>query len=393
MTRLTDALELMHTADHRWNAIQADGIEWVDYRLQSEAIREQIGRQPGVTRGSGRGFRPVFGAIQSRAAKPRERMTSPWRAWLRQPADSRAEADHPGMPTITQIRRGATWWMWSRDDPVTSNLGNEKHGSGPIIQATTLLRPAMLLPHAEFRYVKRTTVVGRRCLTLVARPIPTERIGEVAMVGLIGDLCRMAIDEERGVVLRLESWHKGSPVLRVKFNRIRFIEGFDDALLASPEPVVDAADALRGRKHFWRLDTLAAAAPHPIFVPARLEFEVDSFPGLWFHGASADIDEGDPTKGRYASVGLQYSITNAGKAGTLWIQESTTRFVIDEDKDWQQIDGVRGRSGGTGSQVRLAREGVFIHLECDVYSLKELAGLARSLERLPSEPPPLETVR
>jgi hypothetical protein len=276
---------------------------------------------------------------------------------------------------------------------VTSNFGNESHGSGPVIQATTLLRPAMLLPHAEFKYVKKTTVIGRPCLGLVAEPIPIDRIGDLAMLGLIGDLYRMAIDEERGVVLRLESWHKGARLMRVEFNRIRFDEGFDDALLIAPEPVVDAGAAFRGRTHFWQLDQLAAAAPHSVFVPAGLEFETESSPGLWFHGVSADIDEGDPEKGRHASVGLTYSILNAGRPGTLWIQESTTPFVSDEDKEWRVMDGERTRLGGTGSQVRLVRSGVFIHLECDVYSIDELAELARSLQPLPSEPPPLVTVR
>jgi len=392
VTRLTEALELLHSADQRWTSIQAEGTEWVARRVQSEAIRNRMHRLAGATRGSGRGFRPVFGTIQARADPP-DPMTSTWRAWLRQPADSRTEMDHPGMPTITHIRRGATWWTWSGDEPATSNLGDEGRGSGPVIQAATLLRPADLLPHAEFKYVRRTAVNGRPGVTLLAEPRPKSRVGELAIVGLIGDLYRLVVDEERGVVVRLESWHQGAPLQRVKFNRIIFDGGFDDGLLKPPERVMDAAAQSPGRTHFWQLDKLAAAAAHPVFVPPSLEFPVDSFPALWFHGPSGDIDEGDPEKGRRASVQIHYSIVHAGRQGTLWMQESIAPFVLDEDKEWHKGDGVRTRHGGTGSQVRLIRDGVFVHLECDVYSIEELARLAQSLDVLPTQPPPLVTVR
>jgi len=34
-----------------------------------------------------------------------------------------------------------------------------------------------------------------------------------------------------------------------------------------------------------------------------------------------------------------------------------------------------------------------MHLECDVYSIEDLARLAQSLDVLPTQPPPLVTVR
>jgi hypothetical protein len=130
-----------------------------------------------------------------------------------------------------------------------------------------------------------------------------------------------------------------------------------------------------------------------VFVPTGLEFSVRSFPHLWFQGATADIDDGDLAKGVRPSVHLQYSISHDGRDGTLWMQESASPFVLETGEEWKQIDGVRARHGGTGSQVRVFKEGVFIHIECDVYSVDELADLARSLARLPTEPPELVTVR
>lgn len=314
---------------------------------------------------------------------------------MRSKTDYRAEIDHPEIETVTQIVRGKSWWTKHGDGPVTSNLGDETHGTGPVIEALNLLRPAVLLPHAEFEYVRKATVLGRTGLLLEVRPIPTDRIGSIALLGIVGDRSQIVVDEERGVVVRLESWYEGAPLQRVTFKQIAFDVPIDEALVEVSDPVIDAAKRWREhRRHFWQLDQVAAAAPHALYVPSGLEFRTESMPGLWFHGVSADIDHGDPDKGAHPSVQFQYSISHAGRDGTLWIQESTSAFVLDSGDDWrEEADGVYARRGGTGSQVRLIKEGVFVHLDCDVYSIEELADLARSLQRLPSEPPTLVTVR
>jgi hypothetical protein len=212
-------------------------------------------------------------------------------------------------------------------------------------------------------------------------------------MGLLGDRSQIVVDEERGVVLRLESWYDGSPLQRVTFEHIVFDQPIDEALFEAGQPIENPARELqRQRRHFWDLDQVAAASPHTVFVPTGLEFSRNSFSHFWFQGATADIDDGDLDKGVRPSVQLQYSVSHGGRDGALWIQESPSPFVLDTGEEWTQIDGVRGRRGGTGSQVRLVKEGIFIHLECDVFSIEELADLARSLQRLPAEPPPLVSV-
>ncbi len=393
MSALFDALELMHSADKSWTSIQAEGVEWTDSRLRHTAVRREMDRRPHGPRGSGQSFTPVFGRYRGEQPKPPDRFTSPWRAWLKSPTHYRTEITPPLIPKITQVVRDKTWWTWQGQGPVTSNLDDEKHGSGSPIQALHLLRPAALLAHAEFEYVRKATAVGRKGLLLEVRPVPTPGIGSMMLVGLIGDRSQIVVDSERGVVLRLQSWHDGAPLQRVTFKRILFDGAIDEDLFRTPEPVIDARQRFRQRRHFWQLDQVAALAPHPVFVPTELDFQINAFPGLWFHGATGDIDEGDPEEGAHASVQVHYSIVNAGRTSTLWVQESTSPFVLDEDKDWQDVGGVRVRTRGTISQVRLAKDGVFIHMECDAYSIDELIILARSLQRLPAEPPSLVTVR
>ncbi|HEX2681290.1 MAG TPA: hypothetical protein VHQ03_08355, partial [Candidatus Dormibacteraeota bacterium] len=143
----------MHSADQRWTSIHAEGIEWTDFVLRHKAVRRAMDSRQGSTQSSGRGFKPVFGRYRADAANPPNRVESAWRVWLRSAAEYRAETDFPGVPGITQIVRDKTWWTWHQDGPVRSNQGDETHGTGPVIQALSLLRPAALLPQAEFDFV------------------------------------------------------------------------------------------------------------------------------------------------------------------------------------------------------------------------------------------------
>jgi len=396
VTRLTDALEAMHGADDRWSSIQAEGIEWTDHQLRYAATTEEMRRRSGGQHSPSRGFSPVFGRYKPTETQRPTRAPMMWRAWIRSPTEYRAELDPGLLPPVTQIARDKTWWSWMQGQEVTSNLGDEKHGTGPLIHALNLLRPTVLLPHAEFQYVRRADVLGRAGFLLEGKRIPNQRrFGAIAYASLIGDRARLVVDEERGVVLRLESWHGDAPLHRITFKRITFDEPIDDALFDPPPgPAVDKftrhADQ---RRHYWQLDKVAGDAPHPVFVPVGLEFRVDSFPGLWFHGVTAGIDKGDLEKGARPSVTLTYTISHEGKDGTLWIQESTSPFVYDSGEPWGVIGGIRIRQKGPLSQARLQIDGVNIHLECEIYSPEKLLEVARSLQRLPSEPPPLISVR
>lgn len=395
MTRLTDAVEAMSAADDRWSSIQAEGIEWIDHQLRHAAFRQDMDRRAGGLRSSGGAFRPVFGRFKPTETQPPTRTRMVWHAWIRSSTEYRAELDPVLLPPVTQIARDKTWWSWIRGQEVTSNLGDETHGTGPLIQALNLLRPSVLLPHAEFEYVRRARVLGRAGLLLEGRPIPNQqRFGALTFASLIGDRTRIVVDEERGVVLRQESWFNNSRLQRITFKRISFDEPIDEALLDPPERAVDTAKRHADkRRHYWQLDKVAGDALHPVFAPVGLQFRVDSFRGLTFHGATGDIDEGDPEKGARPSVTLTYSISHGGRDGTLWIQESTSPFVYDSGEPWSLVDGMQIRQNGSLAQVRLVVGGVNIHMECAIYSPEKLVDVARSLERLPTEPPPLVSVR
>jgi hypothetical protein len=390
VTTLADVLELIHSADSRWRSVRAAGSEWIDYAANSRAIRLSMQSVPNLRPEPGVGFARVFGPNRPRLTKEPVRESLRWRIWLSGPDVARTELDHPRFGTATLLVHGDTWWSWHGSEAATSNFGDAGHGQGPLSKGLGLLRPSSLLPHAEFRYRRSTTLLDRKAFVVDAVPLGGRWHAGLALsaLGLGGDVCRIVVDATNGVGLRIESWLSGVRLVRVNVEELQLDELLDESLFTPPHRVTDTH---AGPRVFWRLSKLAAAVSHPVFVPRGVELDMSDGSG-YLSGPHARVDEGDPSVDRYPAVTISYQAAHEGKTGALWISQSSHPFVRDEAKVWQEANGIRYQVGGAGAQVRLSRAGVFIHLESNIHSPESLVRVARSLEPLPAEPPKLVAV-
>jgi hypothetical protein len=183
---LAHVLELLHGSGRRWRTLRAEGEEWVDEQRAADAFRRSTRR----------------GAVFGMRGAPGPADRDPWwKAWLRQPDQSRVDFGGP-------------------------------HASRYLVIGTC---SAYRLPAALDLQVRgRTTFLGREAFTVGGRPrVAAEPPFPWSFGG--ADQVELRVDAERGVVLWLELRAGGQPFRRIAMTEVAFDEDLDDALFAFPE--------------------------------------------------------------------------------------------------------------------------------------------------------------
>jgi hypothetical protein len=215
---LAQVLELLHESGRRWRTSRAEGEEWFDEERAAEAFRRSIPR----------------GSVTGMRGTPEPVDRDPvWKAWLRQPDQSRVDFGGPHHTRYLVIADG--------DRVCTSHprvgysirdrAGRPDLRLGP---AEDLLRPFRLPATLDLQVVGRTTFLGREVVTVRGRPRAlTEPPFPWTFPG--ADEVELRVDVERGVVLWLELRAAGAPFRRTAMTEVAFDEELDDALFAFPE--------------------------------------------------------------------------------------------------------------------------------------------------------------
>jgi hypothetical protein len=221
-----EILEVVKTSRQRWTTLRGRGRDWRHNVRRREAFMRDVSSDTQTLTVFSEGFEPPDRSEQEESL---------WRLWISLPNTIRTEFP-VGTGTVTAVLEGSTWWsispMGARTNDGDSHV---THGTGPGYPLTDPARIPMALD-----LVLRGTanVAGRDALLLAGTPAGTEGIDLLdrqptedaldALGGAGADQYELAVDIERGVVLRGEARLEGQP-----FHIIEFIEiAFDETLPA-----------------------------------------------------------------------------------------------------------------------------------------------------------------
>lgn len=266
MSELRKLLELLHGPSTPWLTARLVVRRWGD----SAVARVALGRAGQQLRSQG-----VTTVVTARESAGRE---VTWemltRAWVDRVGDrTRTEISSAHGESLV-IRTGSRWWSHSPHSGSISNETEPEAGGGGIGDLDWLLNPSALLPAYDFTPVGRSQIAGRDTVQARAVPrTPDPRVGPGAGVAHGADEVLLAVDEERGVVMRSEARLDGRPFSVVEVEELFFDETFTDELFRFVSPdgsPVRAPHEIYARPEPVSLKEAAKRAAFTVLVPTRL---------------------------------------------------------------------------------------------------------------------------
>ena len=373
MAPLGEILTLIHEATDRARPARLTVVEWRHGPRSEEAFRRFMAlRHPGSA-----GMVSVGG---SHDGVPDE---SSWATALSYEGPTRFREEAAGVQAGRRylVRDGHRWVSWDADWGGQTSESAEEQGARWATHGF-LLDPNPLLAALRLGSGSPTEVAGQAAWQVTAVPRDDETgTGALFRVGPGADTIQLAIDAERGALLRSESFLAGEPFHRLEVTEIAYGELPADALeLALPEGVEPTASSFAPLR--LELHELSAQTPFSVFVPARV-------PDGWRLQESLVVP-GRATPPVEAEVSLVYGSRDGGYAVT--VRERSAAAERDDWLAWELSEGLEVADAGEHVEprhyVRVERDGTVIELAGGDPIL--LAELADELIPAPTEPPRLE---
>jgi hypothetical protein len=366
MSARGDLLELLHDAVVRARPATLTVVEWSHAARSSEAFARFMAQQH-----SGTAY-----AASSRGPAQEE---SAWSTTLCFEHESRFREDADGSQAGQRflVRDGSDWLTW---DAAWGTVSSEVEPGAPSANYAFLLDPVGIV--GELLLEPRGTAEHAGRPVVLARGLPREGTsvgGMLLRLGAGADALDLAVDAERGALLRVEARLGGEPFRRFDVTRITY--GPIDPATFSVAPPPGAPDAAGWpRPQQLPLHEVAARAPFTVLVPERV-------PEGW--RLSSMLMQGRDEPRLPASATLSYTSLDGAYGATL--QERAVE-AADPEGDWRtwRRNGDlevadEGEHVDPRHHVRLERGGTVVELSGGDAEL--LAQLARSLVPAPTEPP------
>ena len=267
MSELADLLELLHGAGSRWKTVRLAMTRWGNSELAGDAMRRYAAQC--ATGGQSRGT-----VVTGRGGSGPPTWQTATRAWVDRTGDrSRVETsgDHGDRLTICT---GYLWWAYSPESGSISNETELEVGGGGGGDFDWMLEPSSLLPALDFTPMGTTEVAGRQALDVLAVPRPPDPHGGFAAHFAHGaDDIVLAVDVERGVVLRAEARLGGELFARFEITDLAFDEDLSDDLFRFVSP--DGSPVRSPRSAFSQpepmsVEEAATRASFTVLVPTLL---------------------------------------------------------------------------------------------------------------------------
>ena len=374
MGALGEILELLHGAADRSRPARLTVVEWTHGPRSGVAFDRYMAERHGRLVGS---VSTQLGARGSNA--PDETMRTTTLAF-ESPTRYREDAAGAQAGRRYQVRDGERWVAWDADWGAVSDQ-TEQEGGPPSATYGLLLDPVALVGAYRLAPARDVEIALRpaRCVRAVPRSGPEGATSVVFTLGPGADDVELAVDAERGTLLRAEARLGGEPFHRLEVTDITFgplpAETFDPRL----PPGVVASRWQRPER--LPLHELQAAAPFPVLAPARL-------PDGWRLAESLFT----AARGRppiEAEVSLLYASANG--AYSVGVSERAATGVRRDWLEWARDGDLETADAGEHVEprhhVRVEREGTLVELSGpDPLLLRELA---RALAPAPTEAPRL----
>jgi outer membrane lipoprotein-sorting protein len=379
---LGDVLELLYGAYDRFETVRLVATDWQHLARSSMASKRFAAQSAGTSYAT-------IGFTREAAPETSEGIV---RLWFAKPHRVREEREGHLRGALLGIRDGERWWMYSPESGARSNEDDERVGSGVGQQYEHFLDPSVLIPDLIFESLDETNVAGRRALRVSARPRGGTRDipHQVMRLGMGADEYELAVDAERGVLLRALARVDGDEFSVHEVTEIAFDESFAPETFVFVPPEGEVVRGVRASLHRrLTIEEAVAVAPFTVFVPRAIgpgwRMTVHFFPG-------------EERPASPASVAIQYSRDDASHQLNITQTAVEARDPFDGFR-WEYLDrgGERLRTwtserDGDAMAVRaqLERDGTRIMISSNDLELDRLIELAEMLVPAPAEPPSLE---
>ena len=371
MGALGDILVLAHDASERSRPVTLTVTEWSQGPRSAAAFERFMAAQHGA----------AYAVTQWTRDEPGPDESS-WSTTLAFDSATRFRESSAGKQAGKRylVRDGDRWLSWDNDWGAASDE-TERSGGAPAPSYAFLLDPFELVSTLRLEPAGTTEVAGRAAARV--RATARDRTGGGGAIHRIGagaDGYELALDRERGVVLRCEASLDRQPFRRLEVSEIVF--GPIDPRtfeVAVPEGAEQPAGWFRPER--LELHELAAAAPFAVFVPGEV-------PSGWrlverLLTAAHERPRVDPAVSLvYASREGAYEVSIHERAVG---SEHRDRLTWRREGDLEVADA--GEHVAPRHHVRVVREDTVVELSGGDPAL--LAGLVRSLVPAPVDPPRL----
>ena len=306
-----------------------------------------------------------------------------WTTILALESESRFREESAGVQAGKRylVRDGDRWASWDADWGAVTHE-TEQEGGPPSASHAFLLDPVSIVGSFRLEPFGAREVAGREARTVRAVPRADREVTGPALfrIGPGADVVELAIDAERGALLRSEASLDGQPFLRLEVTEIAFRPHAPE-MFAPELPAGAVATGGWPRPLPLPLHELASPAPFPVVVPGRVPEGWRLVTGLLTVGRERPPVEPEVSL-VYASADGAYGVTvserHASAPRPVWL-------AWEWEGDLETADA--GEHVEPRHHVAVEREGTRVELcGADPTLLVDLAG---SLVPAPTEPPRL----
>ena len=221
MGSLAEVLELLHDAEPRWTTLRAVGRDWHHSGRSQEAFEAHFAALQ-ATNPPGSVVK-LTGYAPAHPTPPPDETEETWRLWIERGGRKRAEF-LVGDDSVSVVFDGPTWWSWSARDGGLTNGGDANHGHGAG-SSLVLLDTVPLLAALRLEYRGDDVVTGRAAFSVRGRLRGLDGVANthaLSSLGLGADEYRLAVDAERGVLLRCEARLRAQPFMVTEMMEVTF---------------------------------------------------------------------------------------------------------------------------------------------------------------------------
>ena len=357
MTELKELLELLYRARTRWQTARVTMDDWTHLDRQQDAYERSLGIE-------GTSQPHAWGEIAATSC-----------TWLE--SGGRFRQERQGM---TLIHDGTKTWI---DTPQSGVVEHESQSMRPV--GDELLDPAAFLPGFDFQIVGETEIAGRAAIAVDAIPRP-RGAGPVDLFPYGADALMLAVDRERGVILRFEAGAGGEPIRRLKVTEIVFDEPLPDELFTVPEGKLRTVHEAFP-VNYVTLEQAARDVSFELWAPARLD-------GRW----NLHVIHRPETTGPRVPESVLLLLHDSESLHDFGIEQAAERLLawrtgeersVTVDGHEARVIGGSDRLPGLPLEVHLVRGGTHIRVYSNNLDEGALLEIAGALEPAPTEQPPL----
>jgi outer membrane lipoprotein-sorting protein len=373
VTALGDILRLLHDAAELARPARLTVVEWNHASRGAAAFDRYMAERHG-------GVAAVTARLAAESESPEE--TSRTTALAFESATRyREEAAGVQAGVRYTVRDGERWASFDADWGAVTHE-TEQEGGPPSTTYALLLDPVAVVATYRLEATGESRVADRPSHRVRAVPRTALDVGGavVFQLGAGADELDLAVDAERGALLRAEASFGGEPFRRLEVTEIAF-EPLPAGLFTPTLPAGAVASRWQ-RPERLPLHDLPGVAPFPVFVPGRV-------PSGW-----RLVERLFTAPREHPPVEAEVSLVYASPDGAYGVTVSE-RAAGGRQRDWLEwsSDGEletadAGEHVEPRHHVRVERAGTVVELSGADGSL--LAELARSLVPAPTEPPRLD---